>query len=322
MLSTSNPTLLQFSQAEIIVGVAVISLATIILFLALTREVIKTRGYTLMSLVSEYREFVEKVVGRIRKGALGDRPQEDFEVIICIDELDKIIDQVELRSFIRRIKVIFEIPGVYYYLSLSEDALKSFYLGTAEGKNEIDSAFDHIIYVPPVDCDLGEEIARAYLDRHSQDSRHPRLERTIAAVSYGVPRDILRRCDELIAKGNFQRFKPSYVSDNLRIQLVNLAYAEERLTKEDSLNFSCDDANKVLEHVSRFFARDTNQHQAIRIALGIWLLALLSLATDLIEEQWLQVSERLRDIGYRISEDNVQGLIEELNSIQPDILVP
>jgi hypothetical protein len=93
--------------------------------------------------------------------------------------------------------VIFEIPGAYYFLSISEDGLRALYLGAAEGKNEIDSTFDHIIRIPPADCDLGEEIARAYLNKHSNIPRDKRIDRTIAAISYGVPRDIIRRCDEI-----------------------------------------------------------------------------------------------------------------------------
>ena len=53
-----------------------------------TRSSEVTRGYSLMSLVSEYRDFVERTVYRIRKGALGERSEEEFEITVCIDELD------------------------------------------------------------------------------------------------------------------------------------------------------------------------------------------------------------------------------------------
>ncbi|MGJ5674108.1 MAG: hypothetical protein ACR9NN_10930 [Nostochopsis sp.] len=280
------------------------------------------RGYSLITLVSEYREFLEKVVYRIRKGALGVRPDEDFEIIVCIDELDKIVEPAELRNFIRRIKVIFEIPGVYYYLSLSEDALRAFYLGTADGKNEVDSAFDHIIYVPPVDCDLGEEIARAYLDKHSNDLRKPGLERAIAAASYGVPRDILRRCDELVARGNIKDIPPSQVCDDLRKKLAELAYGEEILTKQETFKFTNKDIDIVFEEVEIFLSRDCSNLKTLRVVLAIWLLALLALSTDSIDEQWRQTSEDLRKIGYRIADENPQNLIEELRHIQQTILSP
>jgi hypothetical protein len=304
-------------QASLFILITI--LLIIALVLALKREVARMRGYSLITLVSEYREFLEKVVYRIRQGALGTRPDEDFEIIVCIDELDKIVDAGELRNFIRRIKVIFEIPGVYYYLSLSEDALRAFYLGTAEGKNEVDSAFDHIIYVPPVDCDLGEEIARVYLNKHSSDLRKPGLERTIAAASYGVPRDILRRCDELVAKGNIKDIPLSQVCDDLRKKLAELAYGEEILTKQETIKFINNDIYIVFQEVEIFLSKDCSNLKALRVVLAIWLLALLALSTDSIDEQWRQTSEDLRKIGYRIANENPQNLIEELRHIQEEI---
>ncbi len=304
---------------QVLLFILIAILLIIALLLALKREVTRMRGYSLITLVSEYREFLEKVVYRIREGALGIRPDEDFEIIVCIDELDKIVDPAELRNFIRRIKVIFEIPGVYYYLSLSEDALRAFYLGTADGKNEVDSAFDHIIYVPPVDCDLGEEIAKTYLDKHSTDLRKPGLERTIAATSYGVPRDILRRCDEIVAKGNMKDILPSQVCDDLRTKIAELAYGEEILTKQETLKFTNNDIYIVFEEVEVFLSKNSSNIKALRVVLAIWLLALLALSTESIDVQWRQTSEDLRKIGYRIADENPENLIEELKHIQETI---
>ncbi|MGB5634520.1 MAG: hypothetical protein WBM86_17300, partial [Waterburya sp.] len=315
----------------VLIGVAVlIFLALIIIFLLLLRrEAQKIRGYTLMSLITEYRNFLKKVVHRIKHRALGKLPS--FEVIICIDELDKIIDQSELRNFIRRIKAIFEIPGVYYYASLSEDALQAFYLGGFEGKNEFDSAFDHIIYIPPVNCDLGENIAEVYLNKHSMEEYSPRLSRAIAASSHGVPRDILRRCDEIIATGNISNLKPSYVSDNLRKKLVNISYHEERLTKEEKESLTGLDSNtKIIGAIHEYFSQDIRRLKAIQIMLSVWVLCLISLSTELPETEWLDYSEKLRDLGYRISEknpspnqrfseDKAQNLINELKSLENKI---
>ncbi|MBD2337317.1 hypothetical protein H6G64_09965 [Calothrix sp. FACHB-156] len=309
----------KINQFQLLVIIGITILLIIAAGLALRREVSRIGGYSLMSLVAEYREFCERTVYRIHQGALGERPEEDFEIIVCIDELDKIVDEAELRNFIRRIKVIFEIPGVYYYLSLSEDALKAFYLGTAEGKNEVDSAFDHIIYVPPLDCDLGEKIAKTYLEKHSKESRRLGVERAIAAASYGVPRDILRRCDELVARGNIKDISPSEVCDSLRKRLAELAYGDDILTKQETLKFTDNDVYIVFEEVEFFLKRDFNL-KAFRVVLAIWLLALLALATESIGEQWQQTSEDLRQIGYRIADENPQNLIEELKKIQEIIV--
>ncbi|MEO1375549.1 MAG: P-loop NTPase fold protein [Cyanobacteria bacterium J06635_10] len=305
----------------IFLSIAILFIITIILLF--TREVAKVRGYTLISLIAEYRNFLQKVVHRIRMGALGELEDESFEIIVCIDELDKIVNQADLRDFIRRIKVIFELPGVYYYLSLSEDSLRAFYLGTAEGKNEIDSAFDHIIYIPPVNCDLGEEIAEIYFQNHHHGSWHPRLARSIAAASYGVPRDIIRRCDELIAEEDLDRLSPSYVSNRLRVNLAKLAYAEERISKAESLQFTSRDPEEVLNAVPTFFQKDFLDSKSSKVGLAIWLLAILAIASDqAIDEQWLQISEQLRDVGYRISDEDTESLLNELAEAQKEILLP
>ena len=165
-----------------------------------TGQLDHAHGQSLMSLIAEYRRFASTIVYRLRQGALGRAMDQDFAVLVCVDELDKIVDFEDIRTFVRRIKAIFEVPGVYYYISLAEDTMQELYLGPAEGKNEIDSSFDHIIRIPPVACDVGETIATSYLQSRELGVQPDRFTRTIATLSFGVPRDILRRCDEYISQ--------------------------------------------------------------------------------------------------------------------------
>lgn len=373
----------QYVELMLILGVILVGL-----LIARPRNTVIDTGYSLMSLISKYREFVEMVVYRIKRGALGERIDNDFEVIICIDEMDKIIDAEELRNSLRRMKTIFEIPGAYYYLSLAEDALKTLYLGSVGGKNEIDSTFDHIVHVPPLDCDLGEEIVGAYLERHigplfwvnlSDElenflnfeqvpddlrqqfvenknplsehatvlikmekrswliideeksytirktdnrlniSRASRLNRIIAAVAFGVPRDIIRRCDELLASGYLPYQEPWTISNEFRQRQADLAYGENLLTKNERIKFS-DEARLAAEEIRKYFEIELSDEDELsdekkksaKVLLSLWVLALISIAVKNPDEIWDKWSEDLRDIGYRILDEPVENLVEEL----------
>lgn len=282
-----------------------------------------TRGYSLMSLVSTYRDFVERTVYRIRQGALGERQEDEFEIVVCIDELDKIVSADELRDFLRRMKVILEIPGAYYYLSLSEDALQALYLGAAEGKNEIDSTFDHIVSIPPVKCELGAEIAASYIQKNSQMELPGRVTRMVGAVSFGVPRDIVRRCDELLMQAEFPEVHATWISDDLRRRQAQLAFGEQLLSKQEQSAYS-QEAEKAATAIKEFVDDELRSSRAtprtMQIVLSLWVLALLSLAATLADEEWEQFSETLRDIGYRIADEPAVNLIEELASLHRTII--
>ena len=84
-------------------------------------ERFSAHGQSLMSLVADYRAFATSIVQRLSQGALGHLPERRFSVLICVDELDKIVDFEEIRAFVRRIKAIFEVPGVYSCF-LAEDS--------------------------------------------------------------------------------------------------------------------------------------------------------------------------------------------------------
>jgi hypothetical protein len=280
-------------------------------------------GFSLMSLISMYREFAEKAVYRIRQGALGERNASDFEVVVCIDELDKIVELDELRIFLRRMKAIFEIPGVYYYLSLSEDALRSLYLGAAEGKNEVDSAFDHIVRIPPLDAETGAQIAAEYIRKHTTQMDHANVEkisRTIAAVSFGVPRDIIRRCDELLAEHDIAQTPPGHVSDDFRRRQAELAYGESLLTKREFSLFASESTTAAQE-IGHAMENGLSDGRSAKIMLSLWVLSLISLVSQRDGDSWRETIEKLRDIGYRIPEEPAANLSAELRQIQDAVLM-
>ena len=110
---------------------------------------LKARALSLMSLIAEYRAFASTIVYRPGRGALGRTSNMVFP-LVCVDELDKIVDFEDIRTFVAGLRQSSRYQVFDYYVSLAEDTLNELYLGPAEGKNEIDSSFDHIIRIPPV----------------------------------------------------------------------------------------------------------------------------------------------------------------------------
>jgi hypothetical protein len=279
-----------------------------------------TSGQTLMSLIVDYRTFAANVVYRLNRGALDYKDQNKFTILVCIDELDKIVDFEEIRSFIRRIKAIFEIPGLYYYISIAEDTLRSLYLGETTGKTEVDSAFDHIVRVPPLSCDDGEAIAQTYIGKNLVGVQlPPRLCRSIAVVAFGVPRDIIRRCDEyirdFIENSEQQRntaVTPAQLVQTIRLRQLDLAYELQQLKSDQISKLNATPVASALvakEILTTFDAKET----ATRLLLLVWLLSLTEIAVQTnADEKWRKVSEIITLFGYKLSDAPIADLRIEI----------
>jgi KAP family P-loop domain len=160
----------------------------------LTRKISKqvqrqVRPYTTMSLIDEFRDYIADAKMYLNNALKMSNPetQERFQIIIAIDELDKILDTEKLHNMLKSMKAIFEIEDVYYILSISEDALETYRLRHVDTKNEIDSAFTHIIPVPPMDA-IGS--LAFYIEHHK--NWQPHLLPAAIVFGGGVPRDMHR----------------------------------------------------------------------------------------------------------------------------------
>lgn len=157
------------------------------------------RPFTIMSLTEEYRTLMREVIFNLNQALKederitgeedeieGNKPDE-VKIIIAIDELDKVLDTKRLHEMLKSIKAIFDIPNVYYILSISEDALETYSLRHLETKNEIDSAFTHIFSIPPMD-------AAASLTFFAEANKKLNKVLFPAAIVFGggVPRDMHR----------------------------------------------------------------------------------------------------------------------------------
>lgn len=69
------------------------------------------------------------------------------QVVIAIDELDKITSAERAQTFINEIKGIFGVPGCLYIVSVSDDALVTFEHSALGVRDAFDTAFDELVRI-------------------------------------------------------------------------------------------------------------------------------------------------------------------------------
>ncbi len=164
---------------------------TLISALGLTRsrsEQLAEQPFTLPELVSAYREYTKEIAAWWRS-----RNNDKGRVVIGIDEVDKILDAARAEAFLNGMKAVFEVPGCFYLISLSEDAMATFSRRALSIRTSFDSAFDDVVSVMPMEYQDSEEllIKRAFgLPRPFIALCH--------VLSGGLPRDLIRAARELV----------------------------------------------------------------------------------------------------------------------------
>jgi hypothetical protein len=271
-------------------------------------------GMSLMSLIAEYRDFATTAVSRLELGALeqhGLPPK--TRVMICIDELDKIIDLGEIRGFLRRMKAIFEVPGIYYYVSLSEDTLAALYLGPAEGKNELDSSLDHIVRLPPLTWDEAHAVASSYLKRRGAEAIKPEIVDSLVAVSFGVPRDIIRRCDEFLANDGADAMGAAHLLHEIRRDQIELAAQSFAWTEPRCHSLLGDKAE-----VARQIRHDLEAESPVaewRVLVMLWILCCLEDSAGRDGDERRRLMNRLCDLGYNLTLNPSSNILSEMERI-------
>jgi hypothetical protein len=105
-----------------------------------TRETdLAEREPTVASLVFDFRRFAASVATVLKP------------LVIAIDELDKIDSADTVRALLRDIKGIFEIPDVYFLVSVSDEAAAALHLGALRGRDEFSSSFYTVLEMELLD---------------------------------------------------------------------------------------------------------------------------------------------------------------------------
>lgn len=135
---------------------------------------------SLPEIVDRYAEFIGKL-------------SEDYEVLIGIDELDKIDDDRKVQRFLNEIKIIFGLEHCFYLLSVSESAMSSFERRGLRIRNVFDSSFDEIIYAEYLNFEQAQKLIR----RRVVGMPVP-VQALCYCLSGGLPRDLIRACRDAV----------------------------------------------------------------------------------------------------------------------------
>jgi hypothetical protein len=151
---------------------------------ALERSVKSDRSWaekprSLPDIVEDYRRYLEQIVGS------DENPYE--QVLICIDELDKLASDEIAERFLNGIKSVFNQKRCYYLVSVSENAMSSFERRGLPIRDVFDSSFDEVIYVD--NLKLAE--SKRLLSRRVLNLPDP-FACFAHVLSGGLPRDLLR----------------------------------------------------------------------------------------------------------------------------------
>ena len=105
-------------------------------------EISNTEGVTLARSAWTLPETVRNL-----RTILADAARGSAGFVVGIDEVDKIEDVTAARRFVDDLKAIFHVPGCFFLVSVSDDAIASFETRGLPFRDAFDSAFDEIVRV-------------------------------------------------------------------------------------------------------------------------------------------------------------------------------
>jgi hypothetical protein len=189
------------------------------------------RPTTIASLVFDFRNLAEFIADTL-PGPL----------IIGIDELDKIELADSVRELLRDIKGIFEVTGVHFLVSISEEAAATLQLGTLQssGRNEFNSSFYTVIELPPLGPIGASELLRA-----RGFSAPGRLAEALCLLSGGNRRELIRMADLCAVHASRERVPVDENSIMMLLEKESLALLQDiirKINKESPSAILDDDA--------------------------------------------------------------------------------
>jgi len=111
----------------------------------------------------------------------------EYEIIIGIDELDKLESDETAQRFLNEIKALFGMERCFYLVSISENAMSSFERRGLPLRDVFDSSFDAIVYVDYLSFDRAQRLLRRRVIGVPVPFSH-----FCHCMAGGLPRDLIR----------------------------------------------------------------------------------------------------------------------------------
>jgi hypothetical protein len=116
----------------------------------------------------------------------------DRTVVVGIDELDKMASAEEVERFLNGIKAVFGGRGVFYLVTVSDDALRAFEQRGLPIRDAFESVFDEVLSVEPLELESSMEVLRRRIVGFP-----PPFGVLCHALSGGLPRELIRCAREV-----------------------------------------------------------------------------------------------------------------------------
>jgi hypothetical protein len=143
--------------------------------------------------LSQKQRSLPEIVDRYRDFLI--RASQEYEIIIGIDELDKIGSDEKAQHFLNEIKALFYLEKCFYLISVSESAMSSFERRGMPFRDVFDSSFDAIVHVDYLNLDKAKRLLR----RRVIGVPVPFLD-FCHCMAGGLPRDLIRTFRSLYAE--------------------------------------------------------------------------------------------------------------------------
>jgi hypothetical protein len=125
---------------------------------------------------------------------------ETYELVIGVDELDKLRSAEDVEAFLNDIKGIFGATGCFYLVSVSEDAAASFERRGTPFRDVFDSSFDDVILIQHLDLQSARKILHGLLLGWTEP-----FVGLCYVFSGGLARDLWRVAREVVALRDVHR---------------------------------------------------------------------------------------------------------------------
>jgi hypothetical protein len=138
--------------------------------------------------VASYREFVEAVTvwWRVRHPT--------GRLVVGIDEVDRIAEPARVERFVNDLKAMFGTRDCVYLVTVSDEALSSVEGRAPGARTALDSTFEELVRVPPMDLPGAVEL----LQRRVVGLPYPFLL-LCHCLAGGLPRELIRTARKVVA---------------------------------------------------------------------------------------------------------------------------